>query len=433
MSTSDNIAISIEQLGKQYRLGSDHSSYRTLRESIVEVLGAPLNRLRGPKSSPPRPSPAPGSDTIWALKGVSLEIPQGEILGIIGRNGAGKTTLLKVLARITEPSEGQVRLRGRVGSLLEVGTGFHPELTGRENIFMNGAILGMSRREIQRKFDEIVAFAEIEPFLDTSLKRYSTGMGTRLAFAVAAHLETDILLVDEVLAVGDMGFRKKCLGKMQDVTQAGRTVLFVSHDMNSIRRLCRSAVWLDQGRVRAVGGVQETVSQYETSFLGPEGRQATRVERHSQPHSPKWFSWVALANSQGEPTRIFSYGDIMRLSLGMAGRAPFKSHYVEWFITDQFQGSRVAWGSTRPLPEGEIPGDLEEITFTIGPLNLAEGEYSLFFSMGVVGIVDLDIWHDAITFEISCSDPHETGFCYTTSHAPVIIPYNIELKKNNYL
>ena len=203
---------------------------------------------------------------------MSLEIPPGEILGIIGRNGAGKTTLLKVLSRITEPTEGRVTMRGRVGSLLEVGTGFHQELTGRENIYLNGAILGMSRREVQRRFEEIVAFAEIEPFLDTPLKRYSTGMGTRLAFAVAAHLETDILLVDEVLAVGDMGFRKKCLGKMQDVTQAGRTVLFVSHDMNSVRRLCQSAVWLDQGRVRARGPVREVVHQYEADFLGPEGQ-----------------------------------------------------------------------------------------------------------------------------------------------------------------
>jgi lipopolysaccharide transport system ATP-binding protein len=429
MSTSQPPAITIEQLGKQYRLGSGHRGYRTLREVLVEVLRAPFKGLLGPGGASPRPSPAPGPDTIWALKDVSLDIPQGEIMGVIGRNGAGKTTLLKVLCRITEPNEGRVQLRGRVGSLLEVGTGFHPELTGRENIFMNGAILGMSRREIQSKFDAIVAFAEIEPFLDTPLKRYSTGMGTRLAFAVAAHLETDILLVDEVLAVGDLGFRKKCLGKMQDVTRAGRTVLFVSHDLNSVRRLCQSALWLDGGRVKAMGGVQETVRQYEASFLGPEGRQASRVERTSPPPSQKYFAWVALNNDKGDPCRTFSYGDTLRLSLGMAGKAPFKSHYIEWFITDRLQGSSVAWGSTRPWPEAEIPGDCGQITFTIGPLSLAEGEYSFFFSMGVAGVIDLDIWSDAITFEIIHSDPHQTGFYYTTNHAPVIIPYRIEIVK----
>jgi lipopolysaccharide transport system ATP-binding protein len=426
MSTSHPMAISIEQLGKQYRLGSDHGAYRTLRETLTEVLQAPFKGWRRHKPPRPQSSPAPGPESLWALREVSLEIPQGEILGIIGRNGAGKTTLLKVLSRITEPTEGRVKLRGRVGSLLEVGTGFHPELTGRENIFMNGAILGMSRWEIQRKFDEIVAFAEIEPFLDTPLKRYSTGMGTRLAFSVAAHLETDILLVDEVLAVGDMGFRKKCLGKMRDVTQAGRTVLFVSHDMNSIRRLCQTAVWLDQGRVRAMGGVQETVRKYEASFLGPEDSRTARVERQNAPHSQKWFSWASLSNDNKEPSRTFSYGDSLRLTLGMAGSAPFKSHYVEWFILDQLQGSRVAWGSTRPLPQGEVSGDCQQITFIIGPLNLAGGEYSFFFSMGVVGVIDLDLWHDAITFEILYSDPHQTGFCYTTDHAPVIIPYRIE-------
>ena len=235
---------------------------------------------------------------------------------------------------------------------------------------MNGAILGMSRREILRKFDEIVAFAEIEPFLDTPLKRYSTGMGTRLAFAVAAYLETDILLVDEVLAVGDMGFRKKCLGKMQDVTQAGRTVLFVSHDMNSIRRLCQNAVWLDQGRVRAIGGVREVVSKYEASFLGPEGLRAARVERHNPPHSQKYFSWASLARPAGEPTTVFSYGDTLRLTLGMAGRTPHHTHYVEWYLNDMDQGNRVAFGASHAFPEGDATGDATEIAFEIGPLPL---------------------------------------------------------------
>jgi lipopolysaccharide transport system ATP-binding protein len=424
MNTSQPPAISIDKLGKLYRLGSDHRGYRTLRESLVELLQAPLKRFSSPRSASPR-SPAPGPDSIWALKDVTLEIPQGEILGIIGRNGAGKTTLLKVLSRITEPNEGRVQLRGRVGSLLEVGTGFHPELTGRENIYMNGAILGMSRREIQLQFDAIVAFAEIGPFLDTPLKRYSTGMGTRLAFAVAAHLETDILLVDEVLAVGDMGFRKKCLGKMQDVTRAGRTVIFVSHDMNSVRRLCQSALWLDGGRVKAMGAVQETVAQYEASFLGPEGRRAARVERADPPPAQKYFAWATLARTTGEPETGFACGDTLYLTLGMAGRTPHHTHYVEWYLNDIDQGNRVAFGASHALPEGDAAGDATEITFEIGPLPLAEGNFSFSFIMGVSGIINLDYWYDAITFEVNDADPSGTGYHYRTNYAPVIIPYRL--------
>jgi lipopolysaccharide transport system ATP-binding protein len=425
MSTPHPIAISIEQLGKQYRLGSDHGAYRTLRETITDVLQAPFQGLWQNKSPRPRSSPARGPESLWALKEVSLEIPQGEILGIIGRNGAGKTTLLKVLCRITEPTEGRVQLWGRVGSLLEVGTGFHPELTGRENIFMNGAILGMSRREIQRKFDEIVSFAEIEPFLDTPLKRYSTGMGTRLAFAVAAHLETDILLVDEVLAVGDMGFRKKCLGKMQDITQAGRTVLFVSHDMNSIRRLCQSAVWLDQGRVRAMGGVQETISKYEASFLGPENSRTARVERRTPPHSQKWVSWVSLATEEEKPSTIFRNGDTLRLSVGFHGKAPHHTIFFEWFINDVSQGLRVSWGGANATPEGDIPGNCTELSVVIGPLPLTIGSYSISLNIGVGGVVLYDSWHDAIPFDIVECKAVDSDFRFSDDYAPIYIPYKI--------
>ncbi len=216
-----NYAIRVSGLGKQYTIGAYQGRYKSLRESLVKAARAPLERLRGNGAA------SDAERTIWALKDVSFDIQHGEVVGIIGRNGAGKSTLLKILARITEPTTGEVRLRGRIGSLLEVGTGFHPELTGRENIFLNGAILGMSRSEIQRKFDEIVDFAEIEKFIDTPAKHYSSGMYMRLAFAVAAHLEPEILLVDEVLAVGDAQFQKKCLGKMGEVAKEGRTVLFV--------------------------------------------------------------------------------------------------------------------------------------------------------------------------------------------------------------
>ncbi len=424
MSTALPIAVTVHDLGKQYRLGNGRGAYRTLRESLSEFLGKPFLGLGKAR---PHAHAAAAPDTIWALRGVSLEIPQGEILGIIGRNGAGKTTLLKVLSRITEPTEGQVTMRGRVGSLLEVGTGFHPELTGRENIYLNGAILGMSHREVQRRFEEIVAFAEIEPFLDTPLKRYSTGMGTRLAFAVAAHLETDILLVDEVLAVGDMGFRKKCLGKMQDVTQAGRTVLFVSHDMNSVRRLCQSAVWLDQGRVRARGPVQEVVHQYEADFLGPEGQVLARVERQNPPPSQKYFSWVSLARLSGEPATVFNYGDNLLLTVGMNGSPPHHSHYVEWYLNDQEYGNRVAWGASYTLLPDDVPPSAREIAFAIGPLPLTAGRFSFSFAMGVPNIIDLDYWDNGIAFDVRESDFNGSGYHYQTKYAPTVIPYHVKV------
>ncbi len=221
-----SIAISVEGLGKCYEIGAVRASYQTLRESLVDVFGGPFRRL----GAAVRRQPSANTTTLWALRDVSFEVRRGEVVGIIGRNGAGKSTLLKVLSRITEPSAGRARIRGRVGTLLEVGTGFHPELTGRENTYLNGAILGMRRAEIDRKFDEIVAFSEVEQFIDTPVKHYSSGMYLRLAFAVAAHLEPEILIVDEVLAVGDAAFQKKCLGKMSDVAKEGRTILFVSHE-----------------------------------------------------------------------------------------------------------------------------------------------------------------------------------------------------------
>jgi lipopolysaccharide transport system ATP-binding protein len=249
-------AIRVKNLSKQYRIGGPQERYKTLRDTMTHAAVAPLQRLRRLGQA------APPQETIWALKDVSFEVKHGEVLGIIGRNGAGKTTLLRILSRITDPTEGQAEIHGRVGSLLEVGTGFHPELTGRENIYLSGAILGMKRAEIDKKFDEIVNFAEIEKFLDTPAKRYSSGMYVRLAFAVAAHLEPEILLVDEVLAVGDAQFQQKCLGKMGDVAEEGRTVLFVSHNMRAVQSLCRSAFQLEAGRVVSRGDPHSVTAQY---------------------------------------------------------------------------------------------------------------------------------------------------------------------------
>jgi len=249
--------IRVQGLGKQYQIGGPTAPYSTLRETIMDLARNSVRVLRRNGNAA----------SIWALRDVEFEVMPGEIVGIIGRNGAGKSTLLKILSRITEPTVGRVELYGRVGSLLEVGTGFHPELSGRENIFLNGSILGMTRREIEQKFDEIVAFSEVERFLDTPVKRYSSGMYVRLAFAVAAHLQPEILIVDEVLAVGDYAFQQKCLNKMQDVSTGGRTVLFVSHNMGAISRLCQRCIVLDQGRIVASGPTAAAVQTYMTSGL----------------------------------------------------------------------------------------------------------------------------------------------------------------------
>ncbi len=246
--------VKIEALSKRYLIGGLHPGYMTFREMVADTLFAPFRALRGMAS--------PAREVLWALKGIDLEVQHGELIGIIGRNGAGKSTLLKILSRITKPTTGRIAIYGRVGSLLEVGTGFHPDLTGRENIFLNGAILGMRRAEIARKFDEIVSFSEIEKFIETPVKWYSSGMYVRLAFSVAAHLEPEVLMMDEVLAVGDAAFQQKCLDKMREIRQQGRTIFFVSHDMPAITRLCQRAILLDRGAIVADGPPQQVVDEY---------------------------------------------------------------------------------------------------------------------------------------------------------------------------
>jgi len=283
-----NVAIEATGVSKLYSLGR-RERYGSLRDSLSRVVRGAFKRT--PKGE--------GADTLWALKDVTFDIKERQAVGLIGRNGAGKSTLLKILSRITDPTEGQVVINGRVGSLLEVGTGFHPELSGRDNIFLNGALLGMKRDEIRRKFDEIVAFAEIDKFLDTSVKYYSTGMYMRLAFAVAAHLDPEILLVDEVLAVGDAAFQKKCLGKMNDVAQGGRTVVLVSHNMGAINALCTSAIWIDKGSIREQGPAQAVVQHYIESVR--EGF----VVGGAKPDDKLVVDRVLLKNAAGEVTTTF--------------------------------------------------------------------------------------------------------------------------------
>lgn len=303
--------ITVENLGKKYTLShQQREPYTALRDVITNGFRSFSKKIFSPFT--PHSSPLPTSEDFWALKDVSFEVKQGDRIGIIGRNGAGKSTLLKILSRITEPTTGKVKIKGRVASLLEVGTGFHPELTGRENIFLNGAILGMGRAEIKKKFDEIVDFAEIEKFLDTPVKRYSSGMYVRLAFAVAAHLEPEILVVDEVLAVGDAQFQKKCLGKMEDVSaKEGRTVLFVSHNMGAVRSLCRSAIWLAGGQLHQAGSAIEMTEHYLLQNQGDHSIDAIEKQILGLPADPAFKLETLNVGQNGRVTTTVINGDMV--------------------------------------------------------------------------------------------------------------------------
>jgi len=328
-----------EGLGKRYRRGLQVDG--GLRHSLEAFLRSPVASLRRKKE-----------ETFWALKDVSLEVKEGEVLGLIGRNGAGKTTLLKILSRITRPTTGWAEIHGRVGSLLEVGTGFHPELTGRENTFLSGAILGMGKAEIVRKFDEIVAFAELEKFIDTPVKHYSSGMYVRLAFAVAAHLEPEILLVDEVLAVGDINFQKKCLGKMGDVARAGRTVVLVSHQLNQIRRLCHRVVWIDAGGTRQDGPTHEVVSAYETAMARGD-RPPTQAGNRNQPKrgtedKARFVRWE-IAGPSGEEPHTLKTLDAVTLKFTVDIRQTIQAGHYGVALRNHEQQVIWAW-ETKPLP-----------------------------------------------------------------------------------
>ena len=314
--------IKVEGLGKRYRLGQTVDLKRTLQDAMVglpRLFGRVAGGLRRSRESLDPETP-PG--TFWALRDIHFQVNRGEIIGVIGGNGAGKSTLLKILSRITEPTKGRAEIRGRVASLLEVGTGFHPELTGRENVFLNGSILGMHRFEIRRKFDEIVAFAEVEKFIDTPVKRYSSGMRVRLGFAVAAHLEPEILLVDEVLAVGDMEFQKKCIGKMHDVSNQGRTILFVSHNMHSIRHLCGRGILLRQGRVALDTGVDEVVDRYVADAHNDALNTDIPAEMHKNPEPDLEVRHIEILDRQGQSTAVVMMDEPFSVQIRFTIRNP---------------------------------------------------------------------------------------------------------------
>jgi lipopolysaccharide transport system ATP-binding protein len=416
--------ISVEGLGKRYRIQHQQARepYVALRDVIAQKVAAPLRRLRG------RPAPpAESAEDFWALKDVSFAVKPGEVLGIIGRNGAGKSTLLKVLSRITEPTTGRVVLRGRAASLLEVGTGFHPELSGRDNIFLNGAILGMSRAEIVRKFDEIVAFAGTERFLDTPVKRYSSGMYVRLAFAVAAHLEPEILIIDEVLAVGDAEFQRKCLGKMGEIAQGGRTVLFVSHQLPTVENLCESALLLEQGTVKMQGAVGDVIAAYAAdasasgvSLFERSDRRGTGVLR---------FSEVRVLSEDGERVGALVCGEsaVFEMRVRNPSGAALRSVHISVGIENLASQRVTTWstsyagGDFASAPAGDFA-----VRVRLPRLALMPGSYKYYLFATVNGDV-ADWLLPAGSFDVQPGDYYGSGQLPTTRDGVFLADHAFEL------
>lgn len=402
--------ISVENLGKAYRIGAKEQVPDTLTQAALGLARAPwrnLQRLRRMNtfSSDPHAETLE-DDTIWALRDVSFNVQEGEVVGIIGRNGAGKSTLLKILSRITEPTSGRATIRGRVSSLLEVGTGFHPELTGRENIYMNGTILGMTKREIDRKFDEIVDFSGVEKFLDTPVKRYSSGMQVRVAFAVAAHLEPEILIVDEVLAVGDTEFQKKCMGKMQDVAKGGRTVLFVSHNMAIMRSLCSHGVFMQKGQLKLLGCMESCVSAYMDRVLSHK----SGVKQFSdKPHEDSQLLSASVCRESGEPCNSFYYGDMISIQVNFRSNVPTRAPRLGVVISSD-EGVRVANANMHYLPfkDLERPCRLGTIQFNFGAIPLMSGGYSVSLWFGG-DRVEHEVHHDVLGFSVQEREIWGTG------------------------
>jgi lipopolysaccharide transport system ATP-binding protein len=403
--------IKVENVGKKYTIG--HKRHRapvagppTFRDSMTHLFRGLYQRLRHPLS-PNRETTE--IEDFWALSDVSFEVERGDRVGIIGRNGAGKSTLLKVLSRITQPTTGRIEIDGRVASLLEVGTGFHPELSGRENIFLNGAVLGMTRTEIRERFDEIVEFAEIDRFLDTPVKRYSSGMYVRLAFAVAAHLEPEILIVDEVLAVGDAAFQRKCLGKMQDVSREGRTVLFVSHNMDAIGALCNRGILLESGSITADTTVRGAVSKYFEDF------SATNSFRRTHPPSKTCYLEAASLVRGGKPTTALQNGDPLQLELELQAATPQRISF-EIILRDQNYRPILFGpiGLARDLHH-DLRGGPSRATLEYDLPFLASGDYYVDILLVDAGKKIFDNNESAIHFKIESTFIRETNWSFRQS------------------
>jgi len=414
--------IQVEHLSKRYRIGNQ-VSYGSLRDSIANAVLGSLRSIKhrsyGSKTSE--------SEHIWALKDVSFEVQRGEILGIIGRNGAGKSTLLKILSRITKPTNGRVTLRGRVGSLLEVGTGFHPELTGRENIYLNGAVLGMNRAEIIRKFDEIVDFSEIEKFLDTPVKYYSSGMYMRLAFAVAAHLEPEILLVDEVLAVGDTAFQKKCLGKMSMVASEGRTVLFVSHNLGAVRSLCGHVILIDRGSICAIDTPEKAISIYMRSM--EERANQTLVDR-SKNHDFKvaHMTEIRFLSENGNPITTAFSGEPLKITISYRAMRPGLRLNFAIGVYNLAGEKLLHLGNEYTRTDYEILPIEGDIICRIPQLPLPEGRYRFNLSIHHAN-ERVDYIESATILEVENGDFYNTGRLPPAKENKILIPYHWYLVK----
>jgi lipopolysaccharide transport system ATP-binding protein len=413
-----DFAISIESLGKRYEVGRLHDSKQGLRHVIENALRAPLALLRNSLH-------AKKTREFWALRGVSLEIKTGEVVGIIGSNGAGKSTMLKLLSRITAPTEGRIRINGRVASLLEVGTGFHQELTGRENIFLNGAILGMSRNEIIRKFDEIVEFSEVGEFLDTPVKRYSSGMYVRLAFAVAAHLDPEILIVDEVLAVGDAAFQRKCLGKMSSFAKGGRTVLFVSHNLEAVRNLCGRAVWLQDGRVREDGPAEQVVESYFNTL--------SMMSEFSLQNEEYGFTVqrVVLRNGDGVQSSQFAPAQDLIVEVDYCADRPLEQPYVILGIS----GKNGSCFTANMMLDGSRPAVLcgeGKFSCRFKALPLFPQGYSVKMAIRAKNGTDHVVDYTDVAYFNVVGDLTDYGFkgdflSRASNSTPVVVPYEWRL------
>ncbi|MBD2445258.1 ABC transporter ATP-binding protein [Dolichospermum sp. FACHB-1091] len=394
---SDTV-IRVENLGKKYIIGHQQQErYTALRDVITNKVKSIGNLL-----NPQAKNENPAFEEFWSLKDVSFEIKQGDRVGIIGRNGAGKSTLLKILSRITEPTKGSIKIKGRVASLLEVGTGFHPELTGRENVFLNGAILGMGKEEIKRKFDEIVAFAEVEKFLDTPVKRYSSGMYVRLAFAVAAHLEPEILIVDEVLAVGDSAFQKKCLGKMEDVAEKeGRTVLFVSHNMGAINKLCNLSIWMNFGKIQLKDQTEEVIGQYLSTAYSNSHKKEFQI----RPDKKGQIKSVRLMDDHGLETSDFSCGTRPTIEIEFILNTPVTGCHIACIVSTsdgQHLFSTADTDNNSERLNKRQPGDyLVQVKLPMEFFNVAT--YHVSVGLGIPGIESFDR-QEAVSFNL-----HDTG------------------------
>jgi len=394
------VAITIDGVSKSYVIHHKQGpAYNTLRDAMSAGARGVVRKILGGAEERSRES-VPTEEVFWALRDVSLQVQSGDRVGIVGRNGAGKSTLLKILSRITPPTSGEVRIRGRIASLLEVGTGFHPELTGRENIYLNGAVLGMARREIRQKFDEIVAFAEVEKFLDTPVKKYSSGMYTRLAFAVAAQLESEILVVDEVLSVGDAQFQQKCLGKMQSVADSGRTVVYVSHNLSSVTDLCNTAVWIDNGRIRSVGNPSQVVKAYLASVVSTS--QGVVVFAPPGEHKEAYIASVAFRDPLGAIATLFDVEEPIDVEIKFSVRRKFSSWRMFAAITRP-DGitvfSTTTWDYTTHRPAVD-PGAYVA-RMRIPARLLAESTYFLTVAFGEPPIKRHDVHENFMSFQVA--------------------------------